>query len=220
MNVFTGDSYPAGKYEIYVKDITLGAEGTRGSVTLRITSEIDKDPIIINHVVSLPPTDTEKKMVAYAFAYLDNTYGEGGENWQYVSVDRVVIGDRAYDKLTVKLADGSEELVHFDVTAALRQIAKKALENLTDITFSKNSGETLKDAILIRGAKTDKAGVDSEYVYLDAKYGLKGLDWELMRQTLLKESGRDYDQMDLKLSDGTEKTLYFDITEFFGKGIE
>ena len=220
LNVAAGDSYPAGKYEIYVKEITLGAVGSKGSVALRITSEVDKNPIIINHVVSLPPVDTEKKMVAYAFAYLDTIYGEGEENWQYVPVDRAVIGDRVYDKLTIKLANGSEELVHFDVTAALRQIAKKALENLTGITFSKNTGETIKDAILIRGAESDKAGVDSEYVYLDAKYGLKGLDWELMQQALLKENGRDYDQMDLKLSDGTEKTLYFDITEFFGKGIE
>ena len=62
--------------------------------------------------------------------------------------------------------------------------------------------------------------MDSEYVYLNAKYGLRGLDWELVQQALLTENGREYDQMDLKLFDGTEKTLYFDITEFFGKGIE
>ena len=220
MNVATGDSYPVGNYEMYVQEIVLGTEGSRGLVTLRITSEVDKNPTIINHVVSLPPVDTEKRKAAYAFAYLDTVYGEGGENWQYISVDRAAMGGRVYDTLTIKLADGSEELVHFDVTAALRQIAKKALEDLTDITFSKNSGEAVEDAILIRGAESDKAGVDSEYVYLNAKYGLRGLDWELVQQALLTENGREYDQMDLKLFDGTEKTLYFDITEFFGKGIE
>lgn len=219
LNVVAGDRYPVGGYEIYVKEIVLGDEEARGFIALQITSKTDKNPIILNNLVSLPPSDTEKRMIAYAVGYLDVTYGGADEEgWKYVSEKRMMIGDRVYDKVTFKLSDGSEDSVHFDVTESLRKIAKKAMEDLKGITFSKNSGETIKDAILIRGAETDKAGVDSEYVYLGAKYGLRGLDWELVRQSLLRENDRDYDMMEMKLSDGAEKTLYFDITEFFGKG--
>lgn len=216
INVFIGDYYTFGQYEIYVKDIILGSEHSKGLITLQVTSSADKNPVIMNHVASLPPADTEKKMVAYAFSYLDIIYGEQGKDWNYISADRTIIGNRAYDKVAIKLADDSDEAIYFDITDSLRQIVKKDIGNLGSITFSKNKGASVKDAILIRGAEGEKDGVASEYKYLEAQYGLRGIDWELALQSLIKDNGRYYDQMDIKLSDGTEVTIYFDITNFYG----
>ena len=93
-------------------------------------------------------------------------------------------------------------------------------ENLTYngyITFSNNSGESIDDAIVIHNAKTDQEGVDAEYYYLEGRLGKKGVDWSLDQQYLNDARDRHYDVMDITLSDGRKLTIYFDITEFFGK---
>lgn len=85
------------------------------------------------------------------------------------------------------------------------------------ITFSNNRGESIDDAISIYNAKTDSEGVVSEYYYLEWRFGERGVDWELDQQFLLQEEDRFYDRMDINFSDGKETTIYFDITDFFGK---
>jgi hypothetical protein len=47
---------------------------------------------------------------------------------------------------------------------------------------------------------------------------MRGKDWNLKLQSLVQNEGKFYDRMDLIFSDGSEKTIYFDITKFFGKG--
>jgi len=85
------------------------------------------------------------------------------------------------------------------------------------ITFSKNSGNSIKDAIVISNAKSDEEGVDAEYAYLEKKYGQRNVDWKLITQSLITNNDKDYDKMDIELSDGTMLTVYFDITDFLGK---
>ncbi len=86
-----------------------------------------------------------------------------------------------------------------------------------DITFSGGPGDTLQTAIVVRGAPNTMAGIRAEYSYLEALFGRKGVDWQLERQVLLFSAGRPYDEMRLRLADGTLRTVYFDITDFFGK---
>lgn len=85
------------------------------------------------------------------------------------------------------------------------------------ITFSDNSGQSIDDAIVIQNAKGEDDGVASEYYYLEQKYGERKVDWDLEYQSLVNEGDRSYDKMDIQLYDGTEITIYFDITDFFGK---
>ena len=93
-------------------------------------------------------------------------------------------------------------------------------ENLTykgHITISNNSGESIDDAIIILNAQTNWEGVDAEYYYLEKMFGKKGTNWNLDQQSLVNEDGANYDAMDITLSDGSKRTIYFDITDFFGK---
>ena len=89
------------------------------------------------------------------------------------------------------------------------------------ISFSNNSGESIEDAIVIINATGEEDGVDSEYYYLEKRFGIQEIDWELVSQSLLSGEGdRYYDKMDIRLSAGEMISIYFDITDFYGKWME
>jgi hypothetical protein len=83
--------------------------------------------------------------------------------------------------------------------------------------FTENTGESIEEAIVIRSARNQVAGVALEYAYLKKRFGRRGEDWELDRQVLVKRGDRHYDEMRLRFPDGTFGTIYFDITAFFGE---
>ncbi len=61
---------------------------------------------------------------------------------------------------------------------------------------------------------TESEGVAWEYAWIRAHFG----DAKRKRQNLVvQENGRTFDQVMVVLSDGTEKTFYFDITRYFGR---
>lgn len=94
---------------------------------------------------------------------------------------------------------------------------KTAPESQQQITYGGGPGDSLKNAIVIKGAATSTAGIAAEYRYLEEKWGRRNVDWRLLRQSLLRKDGRSYDFMQIKLQDGSQKEVYFDITDFFGK---
>lgn len=87
------------------------------------------------------------------------------------------------------------------------------------VTYRGGRGGSLDDAIEIQGASSTEEGVRGEYQYLSNKFGERGIDWELEEQRLrsIEDKGKHYDKMDIRLADGTRKTIYFDITDFFEK---
>ena len=85
------------------------------------------------------------------------------------------------------------------------------------ITFKGGPGDTPETAVVILGAPNSMAGIAAEYSYLKKKFGRENVDWNLVRQSVLQQQGKVYDRMDLDLKDGSKKTVFFDIGEFFGK---
>jgi len=85
------------------------------------------------------------------------------------------------------------------------------------ITFKGGPGDTPETAVVILGASDSIAGIAAEYSYLEKKFGRQNLAWQLRRQSILNHKGKVYDRMDLDMQDGSQKTLFFDISEFFGK---
>ena len=83
------------------------------------------------------------------------------------------------------------------------------------VRYVEKSGESIEEAIIILDAESHAEGVASEYEYLERKYGKRGEDWEVERQALLQRDERYYDRIDMCFSDGTRKSVYFDITSFF-----
>ncbi|TFG06903.1 hypothetical protein EU538_09545 [Candidatus Thorarchaeota archaeon] len=78
-------------------------------------------------------------------------------------------------------------------------------------------GSSVDDPIVISNVIGHSEAIQAEYSYLSRKLGVRGTDWELVRQTLLSLNDRWIDQMDIRLVDGTEMTLFFDITNYWGK---
>jgi hypothetical protein len=70
---------------------------------------------------------------------------------------------------------------------------------------------------VISGAANSMEGISAEYQYLSDNYGKKGVDWNLQLQSLAQDKGKSYDVMMIELKDGTELSVYFEKSEFFGK---
>jgi hypothetical protein len=74
-------------------------------------------------------------------------------------------------------------------------------------------GASIEKPIVIKGAPDNMAGVALEYAILRGLYPTA----KVTNQQLMKQGGRSYDLMVLKLQDGRELRIFFDITDFFGK---
>jgi hypothetical protein len=86
----------------------------------------------------------------------------------------------------------------------------------TTIRFTGGDGSSIKDAIVIEGAKGEIDGVPSEYQYLEMLIGPRRGNWKMIRQSLLNENGKKYDLLEIDHQGKTE-SYYFDITGYFGK---
>lgn len=61
--------------------------------------------------------------------------------------------------------------------------------------------------------KNETAGIDAEYKWIRDRYpGSRNL-----QQVLQMVNGKHYDALTIETADGETKTVYFDITHFYGK---
>jgi hypothetical protein len=85
------------------------------------------------------------------------------------------------------------------------------------IQFSEHSGRSMKDAIIITGARTHYDTVAAEYEYLDRIFGKQGENYRVLKQGLLKADQKHYDVVKIRLASDVHKTFFFDITESYDK---
>lgn len=80
------------------------------------------------------------------------------------------------------------------------------------IRFTGGDGSSIEKAVVILGA-TEATGVGAEYLWLNAHFP----EWKGRDQSLLNQGKRVYDVMNFTMPDGSRHTVYFDITDYFGK---
>ena len=80
------------------------------------------------------------------------------------------------------------------------------------VRYSGGQGTSFEDAVIIM-EKTETTGVDAEYDWLREHYP----GYKLVSQSLSSKDGKHYDVMKIKTASGEDKTVYFDISNFFGK---
>ena len=86
-----------------------------------------------------------------------------------------------------------------------------------EITLEGGNGSSLKNAVIIKGARNTLEGVGAEYGFVADLYGQEGIDWWRGRQEFFeRENGGMYDVLDIKLKNGRWRKIYFNVTEFFG----
>ena len=85
------------------------------------------------------------------------------------------------------------------------------------VKIIENSGESIENAIIILGAEGSFDGVSYEYQYLNEFFNKAGLNFKVLKQTLLCVNNKYYDKLEVEISNGEKRAFYFDITDFFGK---
>jgi hypothetical protein len=78
-------------------------------------------------------------------------------------------------------------------------------------------GDTLQTAIAIKKIPRGLSAAGAEYMLLRKWFGERGTNWTLSRQTMLQVDGRTYDVYEVVLSDGSARSLYFDVTEWLAR---
>jgi hypothetical protein len=86
----------------------------------------------------------------------------------------------------------------------------KYFEN--DKTTVVADGTSFDKAIIIK-EYTESKGINAEYQWLRDNFP----GYKLKQQSLSNNNKKYYDVMDIITSEGKEKTIYFDISDFFGK---
>lgn len=81
------------------------------------------------------------------------------------------------------------------------------------LVFEGGDGSSLEQAVIIKNAKNEEEGVDAEAKWIRKVHP----GWRKGDQALLSEKGKAYDRIEYTTPDGKTKTIFFDITEFFGK---
>ena len=76
-------------------------------------------------------------------------------------------------------------------------------------------GNSIENAIIIK-APNSVLGISEEYKYIESICGERNKCWTMELQSLLVVKNRFYDEITIKMNDGTEKMFYFDITDFAG----
>ena len=85
------------------------------------------------------------------------------------------------------------------------------------VRFEGGSGESPAAAIVIKGATSAGVGAAAEYKYLGHLLGERGRDWNLEGETIVHFEGRPLDVMEIALSDGGRRSIFFDISDFFDR---
>jgi len=80
------------------------------------------------------------------------------------------------------------------------------------LVYSGGDGSSYEQAVVIKGAKDEEAGVAAERAWLEQRYP----GFQKGRQSLMSSGGKHYDLIEITTREG-HKSVYFDITEFFGK---
>jgi hypothetical protein len=78
-------------------------------------------------------------------------------------------------------------------------------------------GDSQQTAIVIRKTPRGLSVAGAEHMLLQKWYGARGKEWTLKQQELLQADGRTYDLYRVVLSDSSERSLYFDVTDWLAR---
>ena len=82
--------------------------------------------------------------------------------------------------------------------------------------YSGGDGSSIDLSVVINTEST-AVGIPAEYEYVSKLFGKMDVDWTMIRQSLIAHNGRHYDVLLIKLNNDGEKSICFDITQFYGK---
>jgi hypothetical protein len=101
----------------------------------------------------------------------------------------------------------------FITCLAIFVVASCSTQHVQNTVSSGRDGSSFEKAVIIQ-AKSDLEGTSAEYVWLKEHYP----NYTMEKQELVQHNNKPYDVLYFKTQDGQAKTVYFDISNSFGKG--
>jgi hypothetical protein len=102
------------------------------------------------------------------------------------------------------------------LTAEDARLVYRFVTGISGPLYAGGDGLSRAAAVVIQ-APSNIAGVRAEYDWLEAQFGERDEAWTLRSQHVAQDKRGFYDVFVIELSDGTERTIYFDIGAFFGR---
>ncbi len=84
--------------------------------------------------------------------------------------------------------------------------------------YSGGDGSSYENAVVVNAASSSDR-VAAEFEYISNIYGQSDSDWSMVKQTFCMRDDKYYDVLTIRPADGDEKSIFFDITAFFGKQV-
>jgi hypothetical protein len=78
-------------------------------------------------------------------------------------------------------------------------------------------GDTPQTAIAIKKTPRGLSAAGAEHLLLLQRFGERDKSWTLKRASMMQVDRRTYDTYDVILSDGSERRLYFDVTDWLAR---
>jgi len=83
--------------------------------------------------------------------------------------------------------------------------------------FTGGDGSSAAQAVKIN-VSSSRLGTPAQYVWLELEFGKRGTDWDVeMRGHGKQADGRVLSTFNIRLANGTHKTVVFDISSFYGR---
>lgn len=88
----------------------------------------------------------------------------------------------------------------------------------TSVSYSGGTGDSFHEAVKIRGARNQSDGVAAEYYFISKIHGMRGTDWFLVGQTVVREKNKIVDVVEIQLKSADDRRIYyFDASDFLSK---
>jgi hypothetical protein len=78
-------------------------------------------------------------------------------------------------------------------------------------------GDSLQTAIVIKKTPRGLSAAGAEMMLLGKWFGERGKQWTMKRQEMVQVDGRTFDTYQVVLSDGAERQLFFDVTDWLNR---
>ena len=78
-------------------------------------------------------------------------------------------------------------------------------------------GDSFQTAIVIKKTPKGFSAAGAEHLILTQRFGSRDSEWKLTQHDSVMRDGRTYDTYTVVLSDGMQKKLYFDVTDWLAR---
>jgi hypothetical protein len=141
------------------------------------------------------------------YEWVEKRFGRRNQDWKLRYQAVMEHQERWYDLLAIRLADGSEKDIYFDITSFFRLSHSSGEE--VDTESRKQSEEDLEDVMVVHATGSDR--IAKQYAALEKRFGRRDRDWEVLSESTVAHGRNVYHVIEIQLADGSVKNIRFKV---------